>query len=254
MRPVNVFASGAALLLLAASGAHGENAPDNGTDPTKLNRQVQTTWERLDLKGGFRSDTLKVNYTTPLGAKQDWSVRYRVPLASVDVRGEEDYGLGDASVQVSHVLTLNRQGGWVILGEMIFDTASRDELGTGKNVLKGTLVKAWFLNDGAIFAPALVHSESLWGDDQRRDVRTTSMDFYFVPKLKDPRNLITVDPSINRDWKSETTFLGLAVTYGRVLGPAFGGRGIITVKPTVFAGGDRPGDWGLEVGYKVIGF
>ena len=80
------------------------------------------------------------------------------------------------------------------------------------------------------------------------------MDFYFVPKLKDPRNLITVDPSINRDWKSEKTFLGLAVTYGRVLGPAFGGRGIITVKPTVFAGGDRPGDWGLEVGYRVIGF
>ena len=56
MRPVNVFASGAALLLLAASGAHGENAPDNGTDPTKLNRQVQTTWEPLDPEGGFRQE------------------------------------------------------------------------------------------------------------------------------------------------------------------------------------------------------
>ena len=44
------------------------------------------------------------------------------------------------------------------------------------------------------------------------------------------------------------------MTYGRVLGPAFGGTGIVTIKPSVFAGDDRFGDWGLEVGYKVLGF
>ena len=44
------------------------------------------------------------------------------------------------------------------------------------------------------------------------------------------------------------------MTYGRVVGPAFGGTGIVTIKPQVFAGDGRPGDWGLEVGYKVLGF
>ena len=33
-----------------------------------------------------------------------------------------------------------------------------------------------------------------------------------------------------------------------------GGNGILFVKPSVFAGSDKPGTWGLEVGYKVIGF
>ena len=80
------------------------------------------------------------------------------------------------------------------------------------------------------------------------------MDFYYVPKLKDSRNLLTFDPSINQDWENDKTYLGLAVTYGRVLGPAFGGTGIVTIKPSVFAGDDRFGDWGLEVGYKVLGF
>ena len=35
---------------------------------------------------------------------------------------------------------------------------------------------------------------------------------------------------------------------------AVGGNAIAFVKPTVFAGGDRPGSWGIEVGYKVLGF
>lgn len=40
----------------------------------------------------------------------------------------------------------------------------------------------------------------------------------------------------------------------RVIGPAFGGNGIVFVKPSVFAGGDRPGKRGIELGYKIIGF
>jgi hypothetical protein len=99
-----------------------------------------------------------------------------------------------------------------------------------------------------------VQSNSVSGQARRADVNTTTFDFYYVPKLADPRNLITVDPAVNLDWENDKEFLSLAVTYGRVTGPAFGGIGIVTVKPTVFAGGDRPADWGIEIGYKLLGF
>jgi hypothetical protein len=46
----------------------------------------------------------------------------------------------------------------------------------------------------------------------------------------------------------------LRVTAGRVIGAAFGGNAIVFVKPSVFAGRDRPSSWGLEVGLKLIGF
>ena len=36
--------------------------------------------------------------------------------------------------------------------------------------------------------------------------------------------------------------------------PQLGGNGILFAKPSMYAGSDRPGSWGLEVGYKVIGF
>lgn len=240
---------------LAGTAVHAEEPKiDNGTDPTKLSRAFIGTFEHVSLVGGFNSNVLKLNYKAPLFGKSDWSITYKLPVASLDALGNDNYDIGDASVMVSHVFGMTKTGGNVLIGEMVFDTAGRTELGTGKNVFKGTYVRAFFHEDGAIFAPALVHSIDLWGDDNRADVNATTLDLYYVPKMKDPRNLVTFDPSINVDWENDREFLGLAVTYGRVIGKAFGGNAIVTVKPSIFAGGDRPSKWGIEVGYKIIGF
>jgi hypothetical protein len=258
---MNASIRGAAALLfaaacaLAAATARAQDKPaNNGTDPTKLTTIAQPTYEYLDLLGGFESGVLRLNYTQPFGEKSDYSLRLRVPVQMNDVLGNAGHDLGDASVMLTHVFGLTRTHGWVVQGEAVFDTAARPELGTGKNVLKGTLIYARFLPTGAIFAPAVVQSNSVSGQARRADVNTTTFDFYYVPKLADPRNLITVDPAVNFDWENDKEFLSLAVTYGRVTGPAFGGIGIVTVKPTLFAGGDRPADWGIEIGYKLLGF
>jgi hypothetical protein len=205
------------------------------------------------LQGGFGSSTLRLSYTQPF-ADARYNIRARLPVASVDVFGSDSYDIGDFSVEVAHVFGLSKEGAFVAKGEMVFDTAERPELGTGQNVFKGTLIYAKFLEGGSIFAPAIVQSNSLWGDDDRADVSFTTFDFYYVPKLSNARNLITYDPALNFDWENNKDFASLAITFGRVLGPQFGGNGILFVKPSVFAGSDRPGDWGMEVGYKVIAF
>ena len=245
----------AAFLATTASAQDAEKKPvDNGTDPTKLLTVAEAKYEYLDLMGGFGTGTLRLSYTQPFGAKQDYAVRLRVPVTYVDVLGNDNYDLGDVSIEATHVFGLTRQHAFVAKGELVFDTAGRTELGTGQNVFKGTFIYAKFLKSKAIFAPAIVQSNSLWGDDNRAEVNFTTFDFYYVPKMKDPRNLITFDPSLNFDWENHKQFGGLAVTFGRVLGPQLGGNGILFVKPSLFAGHERPGDWGMEVGYKVIGF
>lgn len=80
------------------------------------------------------------------------------------------------------------------------------------------------------------------------------MDFYYVPKLKDQRYFVTVDPAWTADLENNAKFGSLAVTIGRLLGRAFGASTQLYVKPSVFAGSERSADWGLEVGYKVVGF
>lgn len=248
------FVFGACLLSCMAVSAQEQSATvDNGTDPTKFITIAEGKYEYLDLNGGFSSANLRLSYTEPFGAGR-WNVRARLPVAAVDVFGDSSYDIGDFSIEVGHVFGLNKKGAFVAKGELLFDTAARPELGTGQNVLKGTLIYAKFLKGGSIFAPAVVQSNSLWGDGNRQDVNFTTFDFYYVPKLSNPKNLITYDPALNFDWQSDKKFASLAVTFGRVLGPQLGGTGIFFVKPSIFAGGDRPGDWGVEVGYKVIAF
>jgi hypothetical protein len=256
-----------ALLALASSGtvrSQGrtpERAPDNGTDPTRVSRTALVTYERMRLKESVASDLFRLNLTIPVGPKDDYSLRFRLPVTRLTgVGGNESFDVGDASIMLGHVFGLSQRGGYVAQLEYVSPTAARPELGTGKDVLKGTFIVARFLDGGSIFAPALVQANSIGGRADRPDVKATTIDLYYVPKLSDPRNLLTFDPSLNFDWETSKRFAGLAITYGRIIGKAFGGNAIVTVKPSANFGGERifagerSATWGIELGYKVIGF
>ena len=231
----------------------GKAEPNNGTDPTRLTTSATLAYEYNDLAPDFSRQALRFDLILPFGQKSDYIVRLRVPVASVDVAGDDDFDLGDVQLQLTHVFGLTRKRGLVAQGELVFDTAQRPELGTGRNVFKGTFIYARFLPKG-IFAPAVVHSLDLGGDADRAEVNSTTFDFYYVPKLSDPRTFVTLDPALTVDWENDKEFASFAATVGRSVGPAFGGVAQVFVKPSLFAGGDRPGDWAVEVGFKVLGF
>lgn len=246
------------LMLLAAAGSASaqstDKAPDNGTDPTRMSTSAALQYEYFALREGASTGTWKLSYTQPLGEKRDYSLRLRVPVMRNTVLGNDGYGLGDVQLQLAHVFGVSRKGGMVVQGEVAFDSAKRPELGSGKTVLKGTFIYARFLSDGGILAPALVHSASVGGNAARPTVNVTTLDLYYVPHLSNPGHFMTVDPAVTRDWQGKKQFASLAVTFGSSIGAAFGGNAQVFVKPTLFAGGDRPAKWGLELGYKVIGF
>lgn len=160
-------------------------------------------------------------------------------------------GFGDASLRVTHLLDVNHSRGLVLQGEVFADTAERRELGYGTTVFKGTMIYAKFLEGGAIFAPALNHAQSISG---YRQVREITADFYYVPKLPNPAWYMTIDPAIVRNWETEATYASLAVTTGLAVGKIAGGLAQVYVKPSILAGADRPADWSVEVGFRVIGF
>lgn len=243
-----------ASLLLGIAAAQEQNAEaNNGTDLNKLTSSASVVYEHNDLLPDFSRDTLRFELILPFAGKRNYSARLRVPIASTDVAGDTDADLGDVAVQLTHVSGVTRQRGLVVQGELILDTAQRPELGTGKHMFKGSFIYARFLPQG-IFAPAAVHSVSVGGDSGRADVNSTTLDIYYVPKLADPRTFVTLDPALTFDWENDKQFASLAATIGRSIGLAFGGVGQVFAKPTFFAGSERPGDWSIEVGYKVLGF
>jgi hypothetical protein len=237
----------------AESATAAEPKKENdGTDPTQLSSSADVTLEHLDLRGGFGSQTLAFGFTTPITAGT--SLRFRAPLVANDVFGNDSLGLGDVSIKLTRVLKVTRQYGIVVGGELAFDTAERLELGSGKTVFKANFVYAKFLKGGSIFAPALVHSISVAGKYSRADVNSTTIDFYYVPRLKNKKLFMTVDPAIIHDWENDKTYGSVAVTFGQKLGKMFGGNGQIFVKPSVLIGSDRGANWGAQAGFKVLNF
>jgi hemolysin activation/secretion protein len=98
---------------IAQMGQEAAQAVDNGTDPTKFSKVVEAKYEYLDPRDGFSSGTLRLSYTHPLGEQRDYSLRFRGLVTSVDVLGNEQFGVGDVSVQLAHVFGLTKEHGFV---------------------------------------------------------------------------------------------------------------------------------------------
>ena len=244
-------------LLAAEDPAHpgAEHRPDdNGTDPTRVSRTMLLKYEYLKLRNDGRSDVLRAQYTHPVG--DGMSLVLKLPVARVETERASGSGLGDVSVELGKVFGVDKKGGNVVKAELFFDTASRPELGNGNYALKASYIRAFFLENGGIFAPAWVQTFSLLNEEDRPKINLTTIDLYYVPKMADPKNLVTFDPSLNYNWENDIYFAGLAVTLGRNLGksPFGGGNHFVLAKPAILIGGNRPNSWGVELIYKIIGF
>lgn len=236
----------------AAGAARADDEPNDGTDPTRPVRTLQGDFEYLDL--AHSSATSKVftgSFTEPFGRT---AIQLKVPLAAVDVRGDDSYALGDVSVKYTRVFGVTARHGFVFTTEAFFDTAGRPELGTGKYVVKPTLIYARFRKNGDIFAPAIVQSLSFAGRSRRADVNATTVDFYYVPRLSNPRLYMTYDPALNYDWEQGSFYGALAVTVGLKLGRVMGGAGQVFIRPSATFGDRRPVAWGMKAGAQLLNF
>ncbi len=252
MTIIAVAASTAAALALALAPATAEEA-NNGTNPTLLSTVAGVQAKYTDLRAGRSNTLLEAVYTQPFGAAKNMSLGVTVPYASGPV--DERFGFGDLSVKFTHVPVVTRTWGLAYAAELTFDTAVRPDLGAGQTSAKLSGFYARFLENGDIFAPAVVQQVTLGDPDRgRARINTTTLDFYYVPKFSDPRFFVTLDPAVVFDWQRDATYGSLTTTVGMMTGEMFGGASQIYVKPQVLVGGQRPADWSVQVGFKVLGF
>jgi hypothetical protein len=224
-----------------------------GTNPARMSRTLEIKDEYLWLNNGVRSNVFRLGYTMPFGQNLDWSLKITLPVASLYGVPGNPSSAGDVGFKVTHVFSVAETHAWAGSAEVLINSADQG-LGYGQNAMKLQAFYVRFLKDGSIFAPTLVQTFGLENNPDVADLNLTTADFYYVPKLADPKTLLTLDPSLTHDWANDRTYAGLAVTAGRVVGKTFGGTSIVFVKPSMLFGNDRPGDWGVEVGFKVVGF
>ncbi len=237
-----------------APGARGAaKAQENdGTDPTSPVGSMRLSGEHLDFTEGISSQIFAIEYNQQIGDGAT-VLRAKVPFAAFSGIGNGDFGLGQIGLKVTRVLTRTRTYGVVVSGELLARTATRRELGTGRWVFKPNLTYARFLKGGHIFAPSILHSISVAGNDSRNKINLTTVDLYFVPRLKNRKLFMTLDPAYVHDWENGVDTGALAVTMGYKTGQLLGARSQVSVKPSVGIAKDRPFNWGFQLSLQLLG-
>ncbi|SDG61167.1 hypothetical protein [Alloyangia pacifica] len=225
---------------------------NNGTNPTLLTTQAGIQYQFSQITDDLDAGLWEAFYTQPFG---DGSKAFRFTLPYTNSPLDSAYDFGDFSVTYIDVFHLTEKTGAAFTAEFFLDTASREDTGYGQYAMETSLFYAWFLDSGAIFAPAWVQTFGLeGGNDAGAELNTTTVDFYYVPKLPNPKYYLTFDPAVIHDWEADRTFGSLQVTAGMLTGRAFGGDSQIFIKPGVLFGADAPADWSVQVGFKVLNF
>jgi hypothetical protein len=244
-------------LLLAVSetnlSAQEKKADNSGTNPVNFTYDFRM-WTEIEMLEGDNSYTKTTfEYRAPLSKK----VAARIRGSRIDLSmgngpiASTTTGFGDMDARLLWVPKASKKGALVLGLEATFNTASQPILGTGKTTL-GPQAFVVFLQPlgikGAILAPAYQYVFDIAGDDDRASVSRSAIDIFFVLLAADKKHWATINPTIIIDHENEKEFAIFEVEIGQMMfGPTSS-----YIRPGVGIGGDRPYEWNIEFGFKVI--
>ena len=136
---------------------------------------------------------------------------------------------------------------------MFFDTASEDALGSGTTSLGPQAFYVKFLKRG-LFAPGLQYKFSVDEDSGRSDTDQVLIDLNYLRMAKDKQSWFFTDPQIVIDNENDVEFVIVDFEFGWMMSKWTKLKGhSFYVRPSVGAGGHRPTDGSVEIGYKIVG-
>jgi hypothetical protein len=165
----------------------------------------------------------------------------------------DESGFGDIDLRFMTIPYMNlKKKQAVALGiEFFLDTASEDVLGEGATIVAPLIFYAFFnpFGPGSLFVPGYQHKFGVGGDP----VNSGLIDFFMVKTWSANQYWGFIDPQIVLDFENDVDFMLLEIQAGMMTDKYFGTKGHSAyIMPSFGVGSDKPYDWSLEVGYKII--
>jgi hypothetical protein len=255
---------------LAKEAATDKN-DKTGTNPINFQHDVRIYNEYLWLNtaGDGNQNLTTFEFRTPFAGGK-WQFRTRIPYNQVtaDVNGDgiddiDDSGLGDINFRLMTVPFLKGQNAMALALEVFLDTASEDSLGAGTTSLAPVIFYGHFFRGGfgpwkkgGLFAPGLQYKFSVDEDEGRDKTEQAIIDINFLLQSEDSQLWLFSEPQIVFDLENDAEFAIIDIEFGFMMTkwwPDLKGQSFY-LRPMFIVGADRPSDYGIEVGYKFIGW
>jgi len=269
---ISIFLA-AVLLVPAAGGVRAQEAENieeikealakdkTGTNPMNFtfDARLFNEYRWLNTDGDGSQNLLTAEFRAPLAGGK-WQIRAKI--RSVDLKADfnndgfddvDEGGFGDTDIRIMTIPYMNMEKKMAVaVGvEAFIDTASEDALGSGATSLAPFVFVAFFnpIGPGSIFVPGYQHTVSIDEAAGRDKVNQGLIDMFLVKTWSENKYWGYVDPQIVLDYEDHTEFMLLEIQAGMMLGRA--GHSIWAM-PSFGVGTDRPYDFSLEIGYKIV--
>ena len=264
------------LLMCAAGGVSAQEAETPpGADEEKENFEKDKTgtnplnftydarlydeYRWLNTDGDVGQNLLTGEFRMPFAGGK-WQLRAKVRSvnlrADLDDDGSNDVseaGFGDTDIRLMTIpyFNLERRLGVALGAEFFLDTASEEALGEGATSVAPFIFLAFFnpFGPGSIFVPGYQHFISVDEDDGRDSVNRALIDMFVVKTFSANKYWAYIDPQVIIDFEQDEEFMLIELQAGMMVGPK--GHSIWAM-PSFGLGTDRPYDFSLEIGYKIV--
>jgi hypothetical protein len=232
-----------------------------GTNPINFtfDARLYNEFQWLNTAGDGEQNVTTFEFRAPF-ANGKWQFRSKLRAVNLEADLNDDgrddvdeFGLGDLDIRFMTVPYLNMKTklGLALGIEFFLDTASEDELGSGATTV-GPLMFLPYFNPfgipGSIIVPGYQHKFSIDEDKGRSDVHQGLIDLFIVKTFGGNQ-----DPQILLDYENDIEFMLLELQAGMMTDKYLGTKGHSAyIMPSLGVGDDRPYDYSLEAGYKII--
>jgi hypothetical protein len=243
----------------AAEEAEKKTKDSTGTNPINFTNDFRIYVEHQDLNVGDDSggEVMTFEFRKPIF--EDYQIRTRIRGVSRSIDANEDgvpeansTAVGDMDVRLLTVPYMKGKNAVAVGVESFWNTASNDLLGDGRWSFGPQIFLVRFgLFDipGTLFAPGYQYVFDVGGEDGRRKIHKSQIDLFVLWIFNEKKNWILLDPQVVIDHEgNDKNFTVFDAEFGQMM---FGGFSSY-IRPGVGIGEDRPLDWNLELGFKVI--
>jgi hypothetical protein len=258
MRALGIMSLAAAILFVAAPRQAGAQSPppesaapavESDSDPTRpvffsLRPEFYKVGDEVEQQVLMvRFDAVAAKTRRILQGSRGFIVRLDVPVTRANVLGDEEGGIGDAYAQVFVVPFVRGRFAWAVGSGVILPTATDTLLGGGKWVVAPVAVPVWRA-PRRLFFVKVQNFTSVAGGDGRADLNYLLVTPTFIHVVQ-PRWWVLVDSEAKTKWNDGNR---TGVKSGFQLGHRVATRLGVWVKPEVWWGPNRDGQWNLKFG------
>ncbi len=270
---LTLFAAIAAISIMAAlPSLHAaevkatDSSDKTGTNPINFtfDARLYNEFQWLNTAGDGWQNLTTFEFRVPFaGGKWQFRTRLRSTALEADFNNDgiddvDEWGFGDMDFRILTVpyLDMSRKMAIATGLEVFLPTASEDALGSNALSLGPQVFAVFFKPFGGFFdliAPAYQHKFSVYEESGFNNVHQGLIDLFLLKTFGNKKKWALINPQAVIDYENDREFMLVEAEVGTMLDDILSTKGhSVYVRPSVGIGNDRPYDFSLEAGYKIV--